>query len=248
MENFDFRIFFLNLLDRNFERFRIWIFLYLIKYPKNFRDNNYSIKNFFTHCWWKIRKISNLDKIFCRRFPWWHAWFNDQNPSLLALYVQGVQDEKLDRLRRNFIARKEETKRGQVIAFSTNESNKKGRKIAPFRASARFKIQFSFSVSSRQSRDDAGLVSLRTDPNMSGVHCCRLLWRLRAPSGYGILVKACRKDKIVWVEAHHRARRRWNSSSHGVSKRFSMEPWLLPPRILSRDWNSWRWWNFSCSF
>lgn len=135
-----------------------------------------------------------------------------------------------------------------VIAFSTNESNKKGRKIAPFRASARFKIQFSFSVSSRQSRDDAGLVSLRTDPNMSGVHCCRLLWRLRAPSGYGILVKACRKDKIVWVEAHHRARRRWNSSSHGVSKRFSMEPWLLPPRILSRDWNSWRWWNFSCSF
>lgn len=115
LENFDFRIFFLNLLDRNFERFRTWIFLYLIKYPKNFRDNNYSIKNFFTHCWWKIRKISNLDKIFCRRFPWWHAWFNDQNPSLLALYVQGVQDEKLDRLRRNFIARKEETKRGQVI-------------------------------------------------------------------------------------------------------------------------------------
>lgn len=123
------------------------------------------IENFFTRCW---RKISNVDKIFCRKFLWWHAWFNDQNPSPLTLYVQSVQDEKLDRSRRNFIARKEETKRGQgyqpVIAFSTNESNKKGRKIAPFRASARFKIQFSFSISSRQSRDDTGLRFVEDGP------------------------------------------------------------------------------------
>lgn len=193
-----------------------------------------------------------MDKIYCRRFLWWHAWFhrfNDQNPSLLILYVQGVQDEKLDRLRRNFIARKEDTKREQgyqpVIAFSTNESNKKGRKIA-----FEFLLVLKFNSHSRYLRGkvETTQVSFRWGRTWIWVHCCRLLWRLRAPSGYRILVKACRKDKVVWVEAHHRARRRWNSSSHGVSKRSSLKLWLLPPRILSRDWNSWRWWNFSCSF
>lgn len=242
---FTFDIFFLNLLDRNFERFRTRNFLYPIKYSTNFRDNNYSYRKFFyTFLTWIKSFAEN---------------FSDDTPDstikihLLSPYMSKVS-KMTNSIDRDEISSQEKKKRSvdkvinRLSRFPpTNRIRKEGKLL-------RFELLLvlKFNSHSRYLRGKVEttrvFVSLRTDPNMSGVHCCRLLWRLRAPSGCGILVKACRKDKLVWVEAHHSARRRWNSSSHGVSKRFSLEPWLLPPRILSRDWNSWRWWNFSSSF